>query len=462
MIGIAAIRSRIGLRLALLAAGTLFIAIAVGGAITVRIVESAYREEARTRAAALLGTLSVPCAITVAMHALDQLDGYLTEVTRVGGEHMHVLAVAMLDADSHVLARSETGTFTELRAAARAELDADFARRAVQSPDALWREQVSPEGKRLLLVSMPTVSGLRWGTLVAAFDLGDLDRQLSELKFLLTGLALGLAGALGLLLYVGLSRLVVRPVRALATAAELIARGQLQARTGLQRGDELGRLAQVFDAMASEIELSTQALEQKVQERTAEVEKKSRELADVNAALHSANTELARLASTDALTNVKNRRHFSTTIERRITPQQTGTTTLLMFDVDHFKALNDRLGHPVGDLILRDIAHILQVGLRTTDTLSRYGGEEFAAILVDTDAIQGLEIAERIRSAVATYDFDHSTGHPVGPMTVSVGLANCPQDAQDYEQLIARSDQALYQAKARGRNRVERFVAATS
>jgi diguanylate cyclase (GGDEF)-like protein len=441
----------IGTRLALLAAGAVLLTMALGGGAMIRAMSHTYREDARMRAASLLGTLAVPCAMSLAVHALERLDGYLTEVTRVGGDHMGVMQVAMLDVTGHVIARSAGGV--EAPTQRRDNLDADFVKQAALADDALWREVHDGLGRPVLLVSMPAVSGLRWGTLVAAFDLRPVEVRTAWARRALAGFSLALAAVLALVLYLGLSAMVVRPVRVLADAAAAIQRGNLGARARLNRADELGRLSLVFDRMADEVESATQALEAKVAERSAEVVRKNEQLEELNHQLQRAVSELARLARTDALTNVHNRRHFAEVIEHEVARQATTVTTLLMVDVDHFKRVNDAFGHPIGDVVLREIAMILSRGLRGADVLTRYGGEEFAAILPETGGEQGMEVAERLRLAIEKHDFAAATRRPVGTVTVSIGVASHPQHGESPEELISAADRALYAAKASGRNR---------
>ena len=130
-----------------------------------------------------------------------------------------------------------------------------------------------------------------------------------------------------------------------------------------------------------------------------------------------------------------------------------GGVSLAMVDIDKFKQINDAHGHQAGDVVLRDVARILRDTLRNVDSLGRYGGEEFAAILPHTDFKEALQTGERIRQAVA--------GHPfrIGPrelrVTVSVGVATYPSETVDSPgALVREADKALYRAKQAGRDRV--------
>ena len=123
-----------------------------------------------------------------------------------------------------------------------------------------------------------------------------------------------------------------------------------------------------------------------------------------------------------------------------------------MIDVDHFKSVNDTHGHPAGDAILRGLSDRLTGRLRSIDRLCRYGGEELVAILPQSEPTAAL-VAERLRATVAAQPFDIGDGEQIG-ITVSIGAASIPDDADSAAALIAAADAALYAAKQEGRNRV--------
>lgn len=166
--------------------------------------------------------------------------------------------------------------------------------------------------------------------------------------------------------------------------------------------------------------------------------------------------QLERLASKDGLTELANRRIFDRRLQSDIRSaiQNNGLLSLLMVDVDHFKAYNDTYGHPAGDLVLQKIAAVLQSGCRTEmDLAARYGGEEFAIILPATSSSDAHDIASRLASGIRSLAIPH-TGSTKGHVTVSVGLASLSENMTDCSQLLQRCDQALYSAKAAGRDRV--------
>ena len=168
------------------------------------------------------------------------------------------------------------------------------------------------------------------------------------------------------------------------------------------------------------------------------------------------NARLEVLARTDPLTQLLNRRVL---IERLVQEVERArryqnTIALMMIDLDHFKRVNDQYGHLVGDDVLRDVAAILKNAVRAVDVVARYGGEEFVVVLPETAAGGAQAFAERLREKIEAHDF---SAHPHGTfhVTCSIGMASYPgQQIESGEDLLARADEALYRAKADGRNRV--------
>ncbi len=165
--------------------------------------------------------------------------------------------------------------------------------------------------------------------------------------------------------------------------------------------------------------------------------------------------ELRRLAITDPLTGLANRRHFLTQVERELDrfKRYAQPATLLMLDLDHFKQVNDNYGHATGDAVLKHFATLAGQVLRKIDLLGRLGGEEFAALLPDTTLIGAYPLAERLRGIMMESPTETAAGS-VG-FTVSIGVALFAPDDQDANAILIRADRALYRAKHRGRNRVE-------
>jgi diguanylate cyclase (GGDEF)-like protein len=165
---------------------------------------------------------------------------------------------------------------------------------------------------------------------------------------------------------------------------------------------------------------------------------------------------LERLSQVDELTDLPNRRCFDQTLRREwMRGLRPGNgIAILMIDIDHFKQLNDALGHPEGDIMLRQVANALAgCARRATDLVARYGGEEFVAILSCTDASQANQFAEIMRSSV--YELNLPSPVPTGRITISIGVGYLDRiDAYGAERLLAAADEALYEAKRGGRNTV--------
>ena len=164
--------------------------------------------------------------------------------------------------------------------------------------------------------------------------------------------------------------------------------------------------------------------------------------------------EINRRARTDALTGLANRQQFEERLSRIVmeTNRFGGSCTLVVIDIDRFKHVNDTYGHQVGDEVLRRVAAALQQEVRNVDLCARYGGEEMAVLLPQTDLAGGCQLAERLRTAVSALPF--VIGGREIPVTISLGVATYPEGARDRDELFTAADRALYGAKRGGRNLV--------
>lgn len=172
--------------------------------------------------------------------------------------------------------------------------------------------------------------------------------------------------------------------------------------------------------------------------------------------LKAARERMKRLSITDDLTETFNFRYFmdSLDLELRRAKRYEYPISLMMLDIDHFKIYNDSHGHLAGDRVLKDVAAVIKNTVRHTDILARYGGEEFAGILIKTRLNEAHQIAERVRQAVEALPIDHEENQPQGRLTVSVGISTLNPEVSSVKTLISAADDALYEAKERGRNQV--------
>ena len=210
----------------------------------------------------------------------------------------------------------------------------------------------------------------------------------------------------------------------------------------------------VADARAFEdLEDYRQRLEGRVAERTHELEKASAEKERLIAALRERSLKLERESQEDPLTGLANRRHFAQRLaaEMEVALAVGHPLSIAVGDLDHFKVINDRLGHAVGDKVLNEVAKLMRGECRPTDLVARIGGEEFALILPGLSQEQGLEFCERLRACVERHNWPHL--QPDLNVTLSIGLSQWDGSAEVPE-LLQAADIQLYRAKRAGRNQV--------
>lgn len=172
---------------------------------------------------------------------------------------------------------------------------------------------------------------------------------------------------------------------------------------------------------------------------------------NIEAAYHD---EIYKLTTVDGLTQIFNRRYFEETLEREIARcnRYSRALSLIIFDIDHFKAVNDTYGHLAGDYVLKHLASTVKTRIRREDVLCRYGGEEFAILLPEVDTKGAVVLAEKTRKLIEKhkFEFDKQTM----PVTISLGVSSLSADIGDVADLIRATDAKLYEAKNGGRNRV--------
>jgi diguanylate cyclase (GGDEF)-like protein len=165
--------------------------------------------------------------------------------------------------------------------------------------------------------------------------------------------------------------------------------------------------------------------------------------------MHGTIGKLKSDVKTDPLTGLNNRRELTSTLEAWTREQR--IFSVIALDIDHFKRINDTYGHDIGDHVLQTLAQLMREASRADDVLCRVGGEEFLVLLSNTSLHTAAQVAERLRASVENHPIE-----PVGHITISLGVAHCPQDGVlRADQVLKQADDLLYQAKNKGRNRVE-------
>ncbi|WP_409583110.1 sensor domain-containing diguanylate cyclase [Vibrio rotiferianus] len=221
--------------------------------------------------------------------------------------------------------------------------------------------------------------------------------------------------------------------------------------TGQSSKDEIGQLSKAFKNTIEEIQQYNRNLEAVVARRTNELNDANHDLELSVKLLNENNQKLTWLAMYDPLTNLFNRRALIEHVHQEFISKNDSdvSMSLVLIDLDHFKAINDTYGHDVGDLVLTHIAAFLTSNLRKQDIIARWGGEEFVVMLKDTSIVQGKEIANKLREQIMLEDFS-----PVKALSFSAGVATF-NVGESFDELIARADKALYLAKNAGRNCVK-------
>lgn len=163
-----------------------------------------------------------------------------------------------------------------------------------------------------------------------------------------------------------------------------------------------------------------------------------------------------QLSIKDALTSLYNRRYLTNYLDAETarSARYNHSFSLAMIDIDNFKKINDSYGHHVGDELLRDLSSLIQKCVRKTDTVVRYGGEEFLVVFLETDKSSAVAVAEKIRSSIKTYPFLFDNKRFAVSATVSIGIASFPRDGQTWGEVIKHADNMLYKAKNEGKDRV--------
>ncbi len=294
------------------------------------------------------------------------------------------------------------------------------------------------------------------GALVPAIH----DATMVEENQLLLGMGLS---ALTLLLGIAIvgwliSSTLVRRLQQFRTVVESVERGQFAARVAVEGRDEIALVSQAvnttLDAIVGLLEETRYQRDELA--KGEELKRLHQALQHKHEALNQANARLATLATTDTVTNLPNHRALQAILEQECErARRFGyPLSLLFFDGDRFKRVNDTYGHATGDVVLRELGERARSGLRAGDTVGRFGGEEFLVLLPETDGQDARGVAERLRSAIAALPLAKQEVEGGIAVTVSIGVASYPTDGATANEVREQADQAMYWAKRLGRNQV--------
>lgn len=452
---------------------------ALGSVFLAAGLASEVRRSFESRSAGLVRSLGAMGASLLSAQPPDHvaLQQALDNLEEFGhGEAHGIEWLAFVDCAGRVEAHSDPRRFaTRLH-----ELPADWMRCGDDGADGPRAPEVGLAGMQYfgshLLVAAPVRLETRSGTAAASFRLDEVGVHEAVGRRRVFLFAAGFAAVLAVVLSLLLRTAVARRLSRLTEDTEALRRGELGRRSRVHGGDEVGRLARAFNAMADRLSGHAQYLEQEVRLRTRELE--------------SANRELQRLATTDPLTGLLNRRRMNEILEQALDHhrRKQRQLSIVLIDLDHFKRFNDTHGHLAGDELLRVLGLRLRTRSRAGDTAARlgaeapatrsgsfprlqlesspdglvgdedaaaarYGGEEFVLILPETSKADAVRVAERIRAAVARAPLVAALGE-AGRVTLSAGVATFPEDGPDQDALLRAADDALYAAKHAGRDRI--------
>lgn len=221
-----------------------------------------------------------------------------------------------------------------------------------------------------------------------------------------------------------LSVSILVPIYGLLKGVNKVTQGEMDIELPVKSSDEIGKLTQAFNSMIRKIREAQQ--------------------------------KLVTQTITDQLTGLYNFRYFQEYLNDEISraTRYKHNFAILIIDIDHFKHYNDTQGHPLGNIILKEVSSILRESLHREDFIARYGGEEFVVILPETDINGAKAAGERLRNAIEQSSFPGEKDQPSGKLTISIGGAIFPRDSAAGKALIEKADKALYQAKSKGRNKV--------
>ena len=312
-------------------------------------------------------------------------------------------------------------------------------------------EQASNDGL-VMFTNDIQIDGESVGTLQLGFTTTHVMSRLENQKFTLLKREALIILLIALGEFLALSYIIVRPVGKITDflRSNVDKEGQLVGSIPLVSNDEFGQLAHQFNDLSGQLNEANKKLHSKI-------ESADRRLLETNQQLKQLNDEFKLLSITDPLTGLFNRRHFDELMENEVSMSNRhgDPNSILLIDIDFFKAINDTYGHYVGDVVLKALTKTLQENIRHTDAICRLGGEEFAILCKRADKVGAMELAEKLRATIENTPMIPESDDEL-MITISIGVASVPDGngKTTPKQLYKDVDTALYYSKNNGRNRV--------
>lgn len=320
---------------------------------------------------------------------------------------------------------------------------------------------VPDEGGIVMFVEDIALNGDKVGKLTLGLSTRVTIKRLESQKYRLVTRECFIIMLIALGEFLALSYIIVRPVTLMSKSLNksVDENGRFVGSLPVLSNDEFGMLAEQFNQLSMQLNDANQRLQSKVDLADQQLRKTNEQLVKQSEELKCMNEEFKRMSLTDALTGLYNRRHFEELMETGISMslRHGDPNSLILIDVDHFKNINDTYGHSAGDIVLKEVAHVLRSQLRKTDVLCRIGGEEFVCLCKRAGGREAMELAEKLRRIVEARTIE-IRGQKIR-VTVSAGVATIPDrnNTKTSDDFYRCADDALYRSKENGRNRVSHY-----
>lgn len=300
------------------------------------------------------------------------------------------------------------------------------------------------------------------GQLELGLNTQSIIRKVEAQKESLVAREVGVIIFILLIEFIALSYFIVNPLSRISEtlSKNTVNVGVLPVKIEINNRDEIGDIAEKFNHIRSQLNKAHIALQGEVDIADRKLQIANEKLLKKSQELEYTNQDLKNQAVTDPLTGLFNRRKFQSLLKNDIEPRILNNELLsfILVDIDHFKNINDKFGHDIGDRVLQEVALQLEEKTRKSDILCRIGGEEFAIFCYQAGKLDAISIAEKLRESIAACSID--IGEAVLSVTISIGVATPDSDAKVHctDCLYRQADVALYQSKHTGRNKVTHFT----